>query len=65
LGERTTSYHVELKQNGTWNTTPTDASGTQIQGSVIGQRLLWQRNPTTVESVALVIDSAKDVPVIA
>ena len=65
LGERTTSYHVELKQNGAWNKTPTDASGTQIQGTVIGQRQLWQLNPTTAEAVALVIDSAKDVPAIA
>ncbi len=65
LGERATAYHVELKQNGTWNRSPTDASGIRIQGSVIGQRQLWRLQPTTVEAVALVIDSAKDVPAIA
>lgn len=65
LGERATGYHVEIKQNGTWNKAPTDASGTKIQGTVIGQRQLWQLNPTTADSVALVIDSAKDVPAIA
>jgi len=65
LGERTTAYHVEVKQSGTWNKAPTDASGAQIQGTVIGQRQLWQLNATTAEAVALVIDSAKDVPAIA
>ena len=65
LGERTTGYHVEIKQNGTWNTSPTDASGTTIAGTVIGQRQLWQVNFTTVDAIALVIDSARDVPAIA
>jgi len=65
LGERSKAYHVELKQNGIWNKAPTDISGAQIQGTVIGQRQLWQLNSTTAEAVALVIDSAKDVPAIA
>jgi alpha-L-fucosidase len=65
LGERTTGYHVEIKQNRTWNRSPTDASGTAIAGTVIGQRQLWQLNSTTAEAIALVIDSARDVPVIA
>ncbi len=65
IGERTTKYHIELKQNGAWNTTPTDASGTRIQGTVIGQRQLWQLSSTKAEAVALVIDSAVDVPAIA
>jgi alpha-L-fucosidase len=29
LGERVTKYHVEIQQNGTWNTAPTDKSGTR------------------------------------
>jgi alpha-L-fucosidase len=65
LGERATAYHVEIKQNGTWNTAPSDASGARIQGKVIGQRQLWQLNSTTADTIALVIDSAKDVPAIA
>jgi alpha-L-fucosidase len=65
LGERTTGYHIELKQNGTWNRSPTDASGTTITGTVIGQRQLWQVNSTTADAIALVIDSARDVPAIA
>jgi len=65
LGERTTAYHVEIRQNGTWNKAPTDISGTTIAGTVIGQRQLWQLNSTTAEAIALVIDSAKDVPAIA
>jgi alpha-L-fucosidase len=65
LGERVTRYHVEIKQNGAWNTAPTDASGTQIQGTVIGQRQLWQLNSTAADAIALVVDSAKDVPAIA
>ena len=65
LGERSTRYHVEIKQNGTWNTAPTDASGTKIQGTVIGQRQLWQLNGAMADAVALVIDAAKDVPAIA
>jgi hypothetical protein len=60
LGERTSSYHVELKQDGAWKTAPIDASGATIRGTVIGQRQLWQ-----LGSVALVIDSAKDTPAIA
>ncbi len=65
LGERTTSYHVEIKQNGTWNRSPTDITGAPVAGTVIGQRQLWQLLPTTAEAVALVIDAAKDVPAIA
>jgi alpha-L-fucosidase len=65
LGERTTAYHVEIKQNGSWNKAPTDASGKPVQGTVIGQRQLWQLNPTTAEAVALVIDAARAVPAIA
>lgn len=66
IGERTTSYHIELKQNGAaWNKAPTDASGVTLKGTVIGQRQLWQLNSTTAEAIALVIDSAKDVPAIA
>lgn len=65
LGERVSKYHVELKQNGSWVTAPTDKSGTKIQGTVIGQRQLWQLNGAQVEAIALVIDSAKDAPTIA
>jgi alpha-L-fucosidase len=65
LGERTTAYHVEIRQHGVWNWTPTDASGARIQGTTIGQRQLWQLDPTTADAVALVIDDAKDVPAIA
>jgi len=65
LGERSTGYHVEIKQNGTWNKAPKDASGNQIKGTVIGQRQLWQLNKTTADAVALVIDSARGVPAIA
>jgi alpha-L-fucosidase len=65
LGERVTSYHVELKQNGSWTTTPMDSSGATIQGTVIGQRQLWQLDSTTAEAIALVIDAAKDAPAIA
>ncbi len=65
LGERVTKYHVEIKQNGNWNTAPTDKSGTKIQGTVIGNRQLWQLGGTPAEAVALVIDSATDVPAIA
>ena len=64
-GERVTKYHVEIKQNGAWNTTPLSTSGSKIQGTVIGQRQLWQLNSTTAEAIALVIDSARDVPAIA
>ena len=42
LGERTTGYHVEIKQNGTWNKSPTDITGATVAGTVIGQRQLWQ-----------------------
>jgi len=65
LGERVKQYHVEFKQNGTWNTAPTDKSGAPIKGTIIGQRQLWQVNSASVQAVALVIDSAKDVPAIA
>ncbi len=65
LGERVTKYHVEIQQNGTWNTAPTDSSGTTIKGTVIGNRQLWQMNGTTAQAVRLVIDSAKDSPTIA
>ena len=65
LGERVTKYHVEIKQNGTWNTAPTDLSGAKIQGTVIGQRQLWQLSGTSAEAVALVIESAKASPAIA
>jgi alpha-L-fucosidase len=64
LGERATKYHVEIKRNGTWNRSPTDASGAIIAGTVIGQRQLWQLNSTTADAIALIIDSAKDVPAI-
>ncbi|HEX7506878.1 MAG TPA: alpha-L-fucosidase, partial [Polyangia bacterium] len=64
IGERVTGYHVEMKQNGTWNPALT-TTGAKIAGTVIGQRQLWQINPTTAEAIALVIDSAKDVPAIA
>ncbi len=65
LGERVTAYHIELSQNGVWNTAPVDASGTQIQGTVIGQRQLWQLDETEADAIKLVIDSATDTPAIA
>jgi alpha-L-fucosidase len=65
LGERVTKYHVEIQQNGTWNTAPTDTSGAKIQGTVIGNRQLWQLSGTSAQAVRLVIDSAKDSPAIA
>lgn len=65
LGERVKKYHIEIKQNGTWNTAPTDKSGAKVQGTVIGNRQLWQLNGTKIEAIALVIDSAKDTPAIA
>jgi len=65
LGERTTSYHLEIKQNGAWNRSPTDITGATVAGAVIGQRQLWQLPPTTAEALALVIDTANDVPAIA
>jgi hypothetical protein len=65
LGERVTKYHVEIQQNGTWNTAPTDTSGTKIQGTVIGNRQLWQLSGMAAQAVRLVIDSAKDSPAIA
>ena len=65
LGERVKKYHVEIQQNGTWNTSPTDKSGTKIQGTVIGNRQLWQLSGAAVQAVRLVIDSAKDSPTIA
>lgn len=65
LGERVSSYHVEIKKNGTWNKSPTDTTGATIAGSLIGQRQLWHLPSTTAEAVALVIDAARDVPAIA
>ncbi len=65
LGERSTAYHVEIQQNGSWSRSPTDASGVIIAGTVIGQRQLWQLNSITAEAIALVIDSARGVPAIA
>ena len=65
LGERATAYHVEIKQNGTWNKAPKDKSGNQIKGTVIGQRQLWQLSQTSADAVAVVIDSARGVPAIA
>jgi alpha-L-fucosidase len=65
LGERVNAYHIEIKRNGTWDPRPTDASGTTIAGTVIGQRQLWQLAPTAADAVALVIDGARAVPAIA
>ncbi len=65
LGERVKKYHVEIQQNGTWNTAPTDKSGATIKGTVIGNRQLWQLSGAAVQAVRLVIDSAKDSPTIA
>jgi alpha-L-fucosidase len=65
LGERVKKYHVEIKTNGTWNAAPTDSSGSKIQGTVIGNRQLWQLSGTSVEAIRLVIESAKDAPAIA
>jgi alpha-L-fucosidase len=65
LGERVKKYHIEIEQNGTWNAAPTDQSGTKIQGTVIGNRQLWQLSGVTAQAVRLVIDSAKDAPAIA
>jgi alpha-L-fucosidase len=65
LGERSTAYHVEIRQNGSWRRSPTDTSGVIIAGTVIGQRQLWQLNATMAEAIALVIDSAKGDPAIA
>jgi alpha-L-fucosidase len=65
LGERTTAYHVEIKRNGIWNRSPTDASGATIAGTVIGQRQLWRLGSTTADAIALVIDAAKAAPAIA
>lgn len=65
LGERTTGYHVEIRQNGIWNKAPADASGNPIKGTLIGQRQLWQLNSTMADALALVIDSAKAAPAIA
>jgi alpha-L-fucosidase len=64
LGERVSKYHVEIQQNGSW-TTPSDASGTRVQGTVIGNRQLWQLNGAKADAIKLVIDSAKDTPAIA
>jgi alpha-L-fucosidase len=64
LGERVTKYHVEIQQNGTWNAA-TDKSGNKIQGTVIGNRQLWQLSGTAAQAVRLVVDTAKDSPAIA
>jgi len=64
LGERSTGYHVEIKQSGNW-TTPSDIYGTQVKGTVIGERQLWQLNKTPADAIRLVIDSARGVPAIA
>jgi alpha-L-fucosidase len=64
LGERVKQYHVEIKQNGAW-TTPSDTSGAKVQGTVMGNRQLWQLDSVSAEAVRLVVDSAKDVPAIA
>jgi alpha-L-fucosidase len=64
-GERATAYHVEIRRNGSWDRAPLDASGSPIAGAIIGQRQLWQLNPTTVDAIALVIDAAKGEPAIA
>jgi alpha-L-fucosidase len=64
-GERATAYHIELRQNGICNRTPTDASGAPLAGTVIGERQLWQLDPTTADAIALVIDAARGVPAIA
>jgi hypothetical protein len=64
-GERATAYHVEIRQNGTWDRAPVDASGVTIAGTVIGERQLWQLNPTTADAIALVIDAARGEPAIA
>jgi alpha-L-fucosidase len=65
LGERVTAYHVEVEHDGTWDKTPTDASGAIISGTTMGQRQLWQLSATTADAIALVIDSAKAPPAIA
>jgi alpha-L-fucosidase len=65
LGERVKKYHVEIQQNGTWNTAPTDSSGATIKGTVIGNRQLWQLSGTAIQAIRLVIDSATDSPTIA
>ncbi|HEX7671276.1 MAG TPA: alpha-L-fucosidase, partial [Polyangiaceae bacterium] len=65
LGERVTKYHVEIQENGTWNTAPTDQSGNKIQGTVIGNRQLWQLSGTPAQAVRLVVDSARDSAAIA
>jgi hypothetical protein len=60
-----TGYHLEIKQNGSWNRSPTDTSGAIVAGTVIGQRQLWRLPSTTADAIAIVIDAAKDVPAIA
>jgi len=64
-GERATAYHIEIRQNGVWDRAPVDASGVTIAGTVIGERQLWQLNPTTADAIALVIDAARAEPAIA
>lgn len=68
LGERVTKYHVEIQQNGTWvrPSEATDSSGnTKVQGTVIGNRQLWQVKGAKADAIKLVIESAKDAPAIA
>jgi alpha-L-fucosidase len=65
LGERVSKYHIEFQQNGTWNPSPTDKSGSKIQGTVIGNRQLWQVGGASVQAIRLVIDSARESPAIA
>jgi alpha-L-fucosidase len=64
MGERVTKYHIEINQNGTW-ATPSDASDNKVQGTVIGNRQLWQMNNVSATGIRLVIESARDVPLIA
>src|ERR1039457_657532 len=64
MGERVTKYHIELNQNGTW-ATPSDVNDNKVQGTVIGNRQLWQMNNVSATGIRLVIESARDVPLIA
>jgi len=42
-----------------------DTTGATVAGTVIGQRQLWRLPATTADAIALVVESAKDVPAIA
>jgi alpha-L-fucosidase len=64
LGERVTKYHVEVQQNGNW-ATASDTAGTKVQGTVIGNRQLWQLSGVKADAIKLVIESARDAPAIA